>query len=386
MNFNNLLNVAGNLLHMGEIKDNVYYDQSNYEKDQYQVERIAKQTIPFNTLTLGASNIAFNINNAYLVDRVVGMVSLHGVTGVTERLPAERIIKKVRYQIGNSNQEEQSREHALLSKMSQCDSLEKRDSYILNAEFGGVSITTSAVKYYFVLNLPWSKLTRRKKLPIDMRLLTQNMIIYIDLAPATEIYSSGGSGVTTLADGYLQPIYHKMVDNNEGKKLIAINQEGQTVPQIYAYPIIYEKNYSQVISSTGAQSIKLDSFISGRLYSISFFFINAWPKGEKLTDISLTYNADILSRYDGDSYDQIANMEKNCPDQYTVNSVKSYIYEIPLGQDHVYNKNEDAYKYGPNFLSQTLFLNFTNSATGTLYWIYNYQKFIAFDGLTANII
>lgn len=393
MDMQNIQNEVQQVLHNGRPYNNVYYDSSNYKADKYDIGRMYKHYISNSAINFESTDVTFPINSGnLLVDHIIAEVKINAsgsTQAVLNRLPCRQALNKIKFQIGQSNQEVQDKYHSWLSQMNQCATKEQRDRIVANEEIESLTIAAgSNATYYSILNLPWSKVTRDIKRPVDMQMLQNNMLIQFDLGTNAQIYSQGGSGITALNSLRIFPLYKRFINPNESMKLVSMNQStGILESKIYSYPINYEKAYTETISSTGAQSVDLKSFIPGRINSIlvALFTSEANMTAEQLTAISLTWNADVQSQFDGKIYGQVCNAEKKIEDIYTINSVNSYFYEIPLSQ-YAVNMKVDDYKYAPNFLNQTLKLNFTNSSTGTLKIIYNYSKFLVFDGVTANIV
>jgi hypothetical protein len=383
MSLNNLLASSSESLHRGALIDNVYYDGSNLMKSQYKVERDAKNKFPLSSLNFGTEQIVISIPNNHLMSHIVG--SLTFPAGTLYPLPALKAIKKVTYQLGNSNDEELNMENILLSQMSQFDTHELRQ-YYLDQLGGAGGVIATATTYNVVINLPWSKMTRKKKLPIDTKLLSGNIIIKIDLASADAVYSSA-SPPSALTKAYLQPVFYKWINPNDSLKLIGVDMStGNQISHIYAYPCHYEKGFKIANMSNGDNVVDIKNFLPGMIDSITFCVLTTFPNTNRLSNIKITYNADDLSVYGENIYEQMNIVEKNNVDQYTVNSVVSYFYEIPFSQFNFYNNMDSDYHYSSAFNTQTLQLAFTTSATGTLVYNINYKKMLVFDGVTANIL
>lgn len=384
MSVNSLLSAASESLRVAKPYNNVYYDSSNTKKSMYNIERDNKQKIPFNSLNFGTTQIPFVIQNAQLLGPII--VSLTFPAGTLNPLPALNSLKKVSYQMGNSNIEDMYKGNLILSQLNQFNTLEKRQQYLANAGGAGGAIVASTT-YYAVLSLPWSRMTRKLRCPIDTKMLSSNITIYIDLEDSANVYSSV-SPPAALVNAYIQPTYWKFLNSNDNMKLIGYDMEkGEQIQHIYTYPIVYEKPFNKVVSTTGTFLFDISGFLPGNVNSISFYLVTTFPNSNRLSNIILTYNSDVLSRYDNNTYEEFNMIEKQTLDQYSVNSVVGYFYEIPLGQHNIFNNiNPSDFEHGMALNSQTLQLQFDNSATGTLFYTINYRKVIAFDGLTANII
>lgn len=387
MSVNQLLSSATESISSGMMYNNLYYDSSNCKKSHYKVVRDNKYKLPFTTLTFGSTQIAFVIQNLNLMG-ALNLALTYG-PGTLNPLPVLNTLAKISYQIGSSQVEDLYKNNNILDQMLQFYTNEKRSQYIANVGGNGGVISANTT-YFATIDVPWSKMLRKMRLPVDTRMLSSNITIYIDLEIATNVYSSG-TPPASLVSGYIQPEFLQFVNSSDNMKLIGYDVETrQQVQSIYAYPITYTKAFNKLISASGPQSIDITSFLPGMVGSIAFCFL---PTGSspgtytQLSDLLLTYNGDVLSRYDGLIYNQFNLVEKNTQDIFQLNSVNEYIYEIPLGQHNMYNNLTPAsYEYSMSLNSQTLQLAFTCSAAGTIYYNIMYRKNIIFDGVTANIV
>lgn len=293
------------------------------------------------------------------------------------------LIQEIRYSVGASNMSEiRVRGVDLLHSILQdAKTADERDSIL---KLGGESysaVNTKPITACCLLRLPFSVFNTQDKKPFDTSLLSNPILIQVNLSPASALYG----GPTNIFPSSLlksSVILHQfeLTNKNNSIKYILDTNPGKG----YNYPYIYPQAVSSKTKTGNVyaekQVFRIEEFIDGDLQSIVFTLhrtsllnntAGTYPTGLstplRLRNIKLSYNGETFYRTEGYLSDLVmmrhckgtGNFNTSFIDQQngTETAEIGYMYRIDMGQlDGISFRG--IYSNTQSFSSQDMFLEF----------------------------
>jgi hypothetical protein len=343
--------------------DTFYYGDTNSEKQIFNCIVNSKFTQNFQNVGQGTSQ--FTISPFQGVSDIILNFKM-GTNGAstTANLPQAwgyALINQVSVRYGSSAQYFFTGQQMYLQNLFECENGTKRDALSSlggNALAGTAANNAQALCY---LNLPHnSPRVEGKPLPFPSDLLTQPIVITIQLNDPTAAASAGGiwvpgvaGGAVTIPQGLvfaqMQVRQEMMADSAD---LLARRVDMNT--HAYTFPLKYfpQQQVSVNLASVpGTQTVNLTGFRAGEVQRIMMWLTktsstasNGALYWQPITDIELTYNGEIFYLAPGTSgalWNLVNDTKTNAVNGALVNTAGawgsglSYWYEMPFSQSNV---------------------------------------------------
>ena len=340
--------------------DTFYYGDTNSEKQIFNCIVNTKFVQAFQNTGQGTSQ--FTISPFQGVSDIILNFQL-GTGSPTGNLPqgwGYALINQVSVRYGSSAQYFFTGQQMYLQNLYECENGTKRDALSTlggNALAGSAASGASAFCY---LNLPHnSPRVEGKPLPFPSDLLTQPIVITIQLndpsalASAGGIWVAGASGSSTISGGLafaqMQVRQEMMADSAD---LLARRVDMNT--HAYTFPLKYfpQQQVSVNLAATAnKQTVNLTGFRAGEVQRIMMFLtkgsnvtLNGRLYWEPITNIQLTYNGEIFYLAPGASgalWNLVNDSKTNAVSGALVNNSGTWAaglspwYEMPFSQASV---------------------------------------------------
>lgn len=296
----------------GAVKDVYYYGETNTSKQAFPVVKNNRFLQQFANLTGGTSQFVISPNMG-VSDIVVRLqLPAEGSSGAeyanvfTQLGWAYSLVRTISVRYGGSSQYFWTGAQMLVQNLLDCENDAKKASML---SLGGAQATGSALsgaEAYLYINLPHnSPRAEGKPLPFPSDLLTQPIIVTIELNPIQSIfgYITGEStgAPTALASAELQVNQEYLSDSADLlARRVDMNVNALSVPlKYFAQQEVLLRNLAP-----GVQSLILTGFRAGEVRDIVMW---AEPVGYSatvgavgqllwgnLTNVTLTYNGEIF--------------------------------------------------------------------------------------------
>lgn len=300
----------------GAVKDVYYYGETNVAKQAYPVVKNNRFLQQFANLTGGTSQFVISPNMG-VSDIVIRLqLPAEGSSGATYAnvwLPkswAANLIRTVSVRYGGSSQYFWTGSQILAQNLLDCENDSKMDQ-LLNLGGGqGTGADLSSAEAFLYLNLPHcSPRAEGKPLPFPSDLLTQPIVITVELNPIASIfgYVTGQStgAPNALAAAEIQVNQEYLSDSADLlARRVDMNSHALSVPlKYFAQQEVVSRNIAP-----GAQNIILTGFRAGEVRDIMLWLEPVMPAAagaigqfiwSPLQNTTLTYNGEIFFTANG---------------------------------------------------------------------------------------
>jgi len=299
----------------GDMVDTFYYGETNIQKQAYPC--IMNNRFVQNFTNLGQGSSQFVISPQQGVSDIVVQLTMPTIATTTGLALNEGwgygLINRVSVRYGSSAQYFWSGQQLLLQNMLDAENNSKVDALLSQ---GGNAVSTtgcSNAQAYVYLKLPHNSCRAEgKPLPFSSDLLVQPIVITIEMFAASAVFivQAGGSIATApaaLASAQLQVRQEMLTDTSDLlARRVDMNSHAYTFPLPY---FCQQETLVQLQSTASSQSVNLTGFRAGEVRNIVMWLtLNseqtpgsgsfAPAKWYPLSQVQLTYNGEIFSRYD----------------------------------------------------------------------------------------
>lgn len=378
----------------GEMVDTYYYGDTNLQKQAYPCVTNTKFVQQFTNLGAGSSQFVISPNQGVsdiVIELVMGTM-VGSTTGLA--LPngwGYELLNRVSVRYGSSAQYFWSGQQLLLENLYDCETGTKRDEVLALGGNFTVGAAMSGARAYLYLKLPHNSIRAEgKPLPFPSDLLVQPIVITVELfAPSVAFFVGTGGSIASapaqLASAQLQVKQEVMSDSAD---LLARRVDMNS--HAYTFPLMYFAQQEVQIRCPGggAQSVNLTGFRAGEVRSVLLWLTrdnqtqtNLWSP---ITNVVLTYNGEIFSRFDnnssqlwaltGDSKSALVNTTQVAAD-LSVAAYQTTWVECPFAQINAAYDRELKLVHGKPILNAVVQLTFncpdTNNYTLHAMYVYN---------------
>jgi hypothetical protein len=302
----------------GEVKDIYYYGETNTSKQAFPVVKNNRFLQQFANLTGGTSQfvISPNMGVSDIVCRLV--LPAEGAAGATYAnvwLPAGwayQLVRTVSVRYGGSSQYFWTGQQMFAQNMLDCENDSKKQQILTLGGNQGTGSALSSAEGYIYINLPHnSPRAEGKPLPFPSDLLTQPIVVTIELNPISSIFGYI-TGQTTgapnaLAAAEIQVNQEYLSDSADLlARRVDMNTHALSVPlKYFAQQEVLIRNLA-----AGANSLVLTGFRAGEVRDIMLWAEPVFPAGSAngaigsttwypLANTQLLYNGEIFFTSNG---------------------------------------------------------------------------------------
>lgn len=356
----------------GECLDIYYYDGETNQKQCWPTTQNTKFSQGFQNLRSGTSTFTIPPNMG-IQDIVVEMKmpSVNPNTGLA--LPrgwGYALIKQVSFRYGGSSTYFLTGDQVLQNALRRQTNRQSADDILsLGGSFlAGADLNTSTNYATVVLTLPHNIPSGvGKAFPLPSDLLTQQVIVQVELNPIGSVFSvnpGGGSSPTPVELDLAQFVVQQVTFNNQGDSLA---RRVDMSVNAYAMPVEFVQQRVQVPLTTDTeQELSLTGFRSGEVTAIHCWITSDGDQNGSLAgnvgavnpfrwypalSYTVTYAGDVYARYEnassalwalinGNKTPAVDNVLVNIAAPPTGTSILSEWAELPFAQTHV---SEDAH-------------------------------------------
>jgi hypothetical protein len=383
--------------------DTYYYGETNLEKQAYPCITNTRFVQQFTNLGAGSSQFVLSPNMG--ISDIILSFTFPTATATDTNLALPlgwgyNLISRISVRYGSSAQYFFSSAQTLLANLYDAENGPKRDQLLQlggNQAIGTANMNGAQANVY--LKLPHNSCRASgKPLPFPSDLLVQPIVITVELISPQSIVLVGAGGSianipTQLAAGQMSVRQEMLSDSSDLlARRVDMNQNAYTFPLMY-----FPQQEVQVPLVSGgaapfAQSVNLTGFRAGEVKSILLWLTPTniatnqalnWPN---MSQVTLTYNGEVFSRYDGNS-NQLWNLVSNEKSSSVTSSVLStagppvatasvaFWTELPFAQVNVAYDKESKLVHGKPILNAVVNLTFNcpDNAAYTLHAVYLYN-------------
>jgi hypothetical protein len=383
--------------------DTFYYGETNLEKQAYPCITNTRFVQQFTNLGAGSSQFVISPNQG-VSDIILQMTFPTVATDTNLALPVGwgyNLVSRVSVRYGSSAQYFWSGQQMLVSNLYDAENGPKRDQLLQlggNQAIGSVAMSGAVANVY--LKLPHNSCRAAgKPLPFPSDLLVQPIVITVELINPQSVVVIGTGGVignvpSQLAAGQLQVKQEMLTDSSDLlARRVDMNQNAYTFPLMY-----FAQQEVQVPLVSGgaapfAQSVNLTGFRAGEVRSILLWLTttanptNQGPAWANLSDVTLTYNGEVFSRFDGNSNQlwalvgdeksaSVASAALSTAAPPASTATVAYWTELPFSQINMAYDKECKLVHGKPILNAVVNLTFNcpDAAAYTLHAMYVYNS------------
>jgi len=388
----------------GEMKDVYYYGETNLSKQAYPTvvnERFVQQ---FTNLGAGSSQFVISPQGG-VSDIICQFATPASAGGNYTNLALSQgwgysLINRLSVRYGSSAQYFWSGPQMFLQNLLDAENTTKANTL---AALGGNAVAGAScgnALAYVYLKLPHNSIRADgKPLPFPSDLLVQPIVVTVELLSLQSIMIVQTSGVITtaplaLASAQLQVKQEMLTDSSD---LLARRVDMNS--HAYTYPLLYfcqqETQVPIPSSASATQSVNLTGFRAGEVKNIvlwltptangvgtpgsGYYDPLSW---QLMSNIQLTYNGEIFSRFDAGSSQLWALTTDQKQASFsqvnytpaaaagTVATVTSYWHECPFAQVALPYDRCAELTHGKPILNAVVQLQFDTPATGTAYTLH----------------
>lgn len=302
------------MLRPGKCVDLYYPDPETAEKQCFRTTVNTKFSQAFTNLGGGVSTFTLPPSNGYSdIMCIMKFPSNPGGGLALPRAWGYAMIKSVTYRIGGSSQYSLSGQQILQAALENCSDAAARDSLY---SLGGQSISgvtgnfTDATTYAYVwLKLPFTTPSAEGKLPpLPSDLLTQQIVIQVELNPLSSVVSNNGGTVPTAlqsASFFAQQVQFQ----NQGDSLA---RRVDMTSNSLSYPVdfVQQEIAIPLLTTSATQLVSVSGFRSGEVKALKLWITSSddtiataqnpllWYRPQ---NVIVTYAGDQYARYEADS-------------------------------------------------------------------------------------
>jgi hypothetical protein len=380
--------------------DVFYAGESNTTKQAYPCIVNTRFVQQFTNLGAGSSQFVISPNQG--ISDIILQLTFPTATTVDTNLALPlgwgyNILNRVSVRYGSSAQYFFSGAQTLLSNLHDAENATKRDQIL---QLGGQAAVGSAAMNgqiaYVYLKLPHNSVKASgKPFPFPSDLLVQPIVITVELFSPQSVIFVGTTGnpanfPSQLAAGQMQVKQEMLTDSSDLlSRRVDMNQNAYTLPLLY-----FQQQEVQVpLVASVAQSVNLTGFRAGEVKSILLWLTPStlvpgqaliWPN---LSQVTLTYNGEVFSRFDGQSnqlWNLVSDEKSSSVTSQTLTVAQpptaaasvAFWTELPFSQVNMGWDRESKLVHGKPILNAVVNLTF-NAPDGTGNWllhaVYNYN-------------
>ena len=313
----------------GEMVDAYYYGESNLEKQAYPCVVNTRFVQQFTNLGAGSSQFIISPQQGVsdiilqLQMPVVGANGFSSATGLALSAGwGYGLINRVSVRYGSSAQYFWSGAQILLQNLLDAENNVKVDGLLnqggnfTNATQLAAATVGSPVSAYVYLKLPHNSCRAEgKPLPFASDLLVQPIVVTVEMLPTNSVFivQTGGAITTApnaLAAAQMQVKQEMLTDTSDLlARRVDMNSHAYTFPLLY---FAQQETQVQLVAQSAAQTVNLTGFRAGEVRNIVLWLtLNSEQvpggglfqpaKWYPIGSVTLTYNGEIFSRFDGGS-------------------------------------------------------------------------------------
>ena len=313
----------------GEMVDAYYYGESNLEKQAYPCVVNTRFVQQFTNLGAGSSQFIISPQQGVsdiilqLQMPVVGANGFSSATGLALSAGwGYGLINRVSVRYGSSAQYFWSGAQILLQNLIDAENNVKVDGLLnqggnfTNATQLAAATVGSPVSAYVYLKLPHNSCRAEgKPLPFASDLLVQPIVVTVEMLPTNSVFivQTGGAITTApnaLAAAQMQVKQEMLTDTSDLlARRVDMNSHAYTFPLLY---FAQQETQVQLVAQSAAQTVNLTGFRAGEVRNIVLWLtLNTEQvpggglfqpaKWYPIGSVTLTYNGEIFSRFDGGS-------------------------------------------------------------------------------------
>ena len=313
----------------GEMVDAYYYGESNLEKQAYPCVVNTRFVQQFTNLGAGSSQFIISPQQGVsdiilqLQMPVVGANGFSSATGLALSAGwGYGLINRVSVRYGSSAQYFWSGAQILLQNLLDAENNVKVDGLLnqggnfTNATQLAAATVGSPVSAYVYLKLPHNSCRAEgKPLPFASDLLVQPIVVTVEMLPTNSVFivQTGGAITTApnaLAAAQMQVKQEMLTDTSDLlARRVDMNSHAYTFPLLY---FAQQETQVQLVAQSAAQTVNLTGFRAGEVRNIVLWLtLNTEQvpggglfqpaKWYPIGSVTLTYNGEIFSRFDGGS-------------------------------------------------------------------------------------
>ena len=313
----------------GEMVDAYYYGESNLEKQAYPCVVNTRFVQQFTNLGAGSSQFIISPQQGVsdiilqLQMPVVGANGFSSATGLALSAGwGYGLINRVSVRYGSSAQYFWSGAQILLQNLLDAENNVKVDGLLnqggnfTNSTQLAAATVGSPVSAYVYLKLPHNSCRAEgKPLPFASDLLVQPIVVTVEMLPTNSVFivQTGGAITTApnaLAAAQMQVKQEMLTDTSDLlARRVDMNSHAYTFPLLY---FAQQETQVQLVAQSAAQTVNLTGFRAGEVRNIVLWLtLNTEQvpggglfqpaKWYPIGSVTLTYNGEIFSRFDGGS-------------------------------------------------------------------------------------
>ena len=388
----------------GDMVDTFYYGETNIQKQAYPC--VINNRFVQNFTNLGQGSSQFVISPQQGVSDIVVQLTMPTIATTTGlALNAGwgyGLVNRISVRYGSSAQYFWSGAQLLLQNLMDSENSSKVDAMLNQGGNAVAGASTSGAQAYLYLKLPHNSCRAEgKPLPFSSDLLVQPIVITIEMLSTSSVFivQAGGSianAPSTLASAQMQVRQEMLTDTSD---LLARRVDMNS--HAYTYPLLYfcqQETQIPLQATTDKQTVNLTGFRAGEVRNIVLWLtLNseqtpgsgsfAPHKWYPISQVTLTYNGEIFSRYDvgagalwnlvSDSKAQLVNANTATPGAGagTFANFQSVWLDAPFAQVNVPYDKETKLMHGKPILNAVvnLELQTPNGSQYTLHAMYLYN-------------
>ena len=388
----------------GDMVDTFYYGETNIEKQAYPC--VVNNRFVQNFTNLGQGSSQFIISPQQGVSDIVVQLQMPVIATTTGLALSQGwgygLINRISVRYGSSAQYFWSGAQLLLQNLLDAENSPKVDAVLNQGGNFCAGAACSSAQAYLYLKLPHNSCRASgKPLPFSSDLLVQPIVITIEMLASVAVFvvQTGGSIATApvaLASAQLQVRQEMLTDTSDLlARRVDMNSHAYTFPLMY---FAQQETQVQLQATASSQTVNLTGFRAGEVKNIVLWLtLNSEQvpgngsfnpaKWYPLSTVTLTYNGEIFSRFDGgsgslwnlvcDEKAQVVNVTSAVPSVTAGNylTAPSYWLDCPFAQVNVAYDKETKLIHGKPILNAVVNLSLTtpDNSAYTLHAMYLYN-------------
>jgi len=302
----------------GDMVDTFYYGETNIEKQAYPC--VVNNRFVQNFTNLGQGSSQFIISPQQGVSDIVVQLQMPVIATTTGLALSQGwgygLVNRISVRYGSSAQYFWSGAQLLLQNLIDAENNPKVNAVLNQGGNFAAGAACSSAQAYLYLKLPHNSCRASgKPLPFSSDLLVQPIVITIEMLASNAVFvvQTGGSIATApvaLAAAQLQVRQEMLTDTSDLlARRVDMNSHAYTFPLMY---FAQQETQVQLQATASSQTVNLTGFRAGEVKNIVLWLtLNTEQvpgsgsfnpaKWYPLSTVTLTYNGEIFSRFDGGS-------------------------------------------------------------------------------------